>query len=287
MTKHRRIILAAEADLHGGSKGALLNPETKLCTYDKAGRPLEPQPVELNESQSYLWELRQENIKKTLDLAAGDDVMVIVNGDITQGNKHPGLLVSNRIADQIIIAAANLRPWLEHKNVVNLRIAVGTAAHNFLSGTAEVLVWEQFREKYQKKDIKVVYHGEAKYNGLPVDYAHHGPGPGIRNWLKGNIARLYLQSLMLDCVVRHMEPPALVLRAHYHVPTRAFNELDGSCSWLYILPSYSMLDDHATQAAHSPGFITHGMVAFEIVDGELVSQHKFYKEIDVRTKEEL
>lgn len=287
MPKHRRIILAAEADHHGGSKGALLNPETQLSSYDEKGRPLKPQPVILNESQTYLWELRQQNIKKTLDLAGNDEIMVIVNGDITQGNKHPGLLISNRVADQILIAEANMRPWLQHKNVNNLRVAVGTAAHNFLAGTSEVLLWDKFQSEYPKKDIKVVYHGDAVYNGLQVDYAHHGPGPGIRNWLKGNVARLYLQSLMLDCVVRHIEPPGLVLRAHYHVPVRAFNELNGCVGWLYILPSYSMLDDHATQSAQSPGFITHGMVAFEIIDGELVSQHKFYQEIDVRSKEEL
>lgn len=284
--KHRRIILAAEADLHGGSKGALLNPETELIVFDPKGNQTAYHP-ELNESQKYLWDLRTRNIKKTMELAGKDEVMVLQNGDITQGNKYHHLLVSNRIADQVIIAGENLRPWLQHKNVTNVRIGVGTAAHNFLSGTSEILIWEKFTKEYPHVNIGIRYHGNPTYNGLQIDWAHHGPGAGIRDWLRGNVAQLYLKSLMYECMKRQIDPPGLVLRAHVHVPVRAFNELDGNEAWLYILPSYSMLDDHADQSGQSPAFLTHGMVAFEIVDGKIVSEHRYYQDIDVRSKEAL
>ena len=132
-----------------------------------------------------------------------------------------------------------------------------------------------------------MYHGKPAYNGLSVDWAHHGPGSGIRNWLKGNVATLYLKSLMYDCLIRHIDPPGLVLRAHVHVPVCGYNELDGQKAWIYILPSYSMLDDHADQTGQSPAFLTHGMVAFEIIDGKIISENRFYSDIDIRTKEEL
>jgi hypothetical protein len=54
-----------------------------------------------------------------------------------------------------------------------------------------------------------------------------------------------------------------------------------------VTPAFAMLGDHAIQAVRSPSRVVNGMVAFEIIDGEVLQMYDFVRSIDVRTREVL
>jgi hypothetical protein len=286
----KRVILAVASDKHGGHRLGLLNPETVLEYEDRKGNIEEYRP-DLLDFQKYLWEIHQKHVKETQKLAGKSEIIVFDNGDTTAGNKYPHEQVSTRISDQFKIAAWNSRPWLDLKNVKTVRITKGTGAHTFGEGTSEIVLQQILKGWYPRKDIRTVYHGLAKVAGITVDYAHHGPGVGIRNWLAGNIARLYLKSLIQDEIDLGNTPPHLVIRGHFHsyVEEYVVKIFQGERykSQLNVLPSYCGIDDYARQITKSKYILQHGMVCYEIIDGKILDTHPMFETIDIRTREVL
>lgn len=284
----KRRIVAAIADPHAGHKLGLMNPNVELFEEAEDGT-LTPYFPTLTATQTYLWNCYTEDIEKTLSLAGDCEIILIVLGDVTHGNKHKQHLVSNRMADQIIIGAANLRPFVANKNVKKIRIAKGTGAHVFDEGSAEILVANQLKAEFPNKDIAVTYHGEADIGTVLVDYSHHGPFPGSREWLRGNVARYYLQDLMIRSIMAGKNPPRLILRAHYHtlVTERVTIRANGEkyVSDLALMPSYCGMGEYARRATRSMNKITNGLLAWEIENGNLSDPHEFVRSIDIRTKE--
>lgn len=289
--KTKRRILALFADTHGGHKLGLLNPATVLHDEAEDGT-LVPYTPQLTQVQYYLWSLYEQHLEQTFDLAGKSEIVVIHNGDIGQGDKYVEHLVSTRKADQLDIAYYNMKPWLESKNVKTMRLAKGTGAHVFSEGSLTITAARLLQAQYPKKNIKPLYHGLADIDGVEVDYAHHGPYPGNRRWLKGNVARYYLRDLMEDEIASRGRVPDLVVRAHYHeIVTESLTiRSNGNCytSHLIVLPSYCGLGDHAHRATRSTHKVTNGMAAYEIVDGELNPKpYEFTETVDLRTKEVL
>lgn len=210
-----RRILVALSDIHCGNQLGLLNPETVLEREDAEGK-LEQWSPALTRTQEYLWALYQSHIRQVVELAAGDDVVVLVNGDITQGMKYLTLLVSTVPLDQLIIARDCLKPWLAYSNVQVMRLVRGTASHVYGEGSSERVMARWLQDIFPLRDIRSLYHGLVDVGGVVVDYAHHGPGPGIRDWTQGNQLRYYLKSLVATEVKRGREPARLVIRGHYH-----------------------------------------------------------------------
>lgn len=280
-----RTILVCMADGHAGSKYGMMAPDVELFTEDENGNQ-EPWYPSQTASQEYLWEFDQENIRRVQCLANGDPIKIIYDGDVTHGNKYPQSLVSTRLADQILIAVKNLRAWLDVPNVTTFRLAIGTQAHNFQEATAEVLIREQLRALYPDKDIDICFHGRAEIDGAIVDYAHHGPFPGSRDWLRGNVARFYLRDIMYQDMEDDLEPPDLVVRGHYHQYCWEVLKKKKYKSQLVILPSMCMMDDHSLQATRSAHHLTNGVVPFVITDGEISEPvETCMKTSDIRKKE--
>ena len=286
----KRVILAVASDKHGGHELGLLNPETVLEYEDKEGNIKKWTPS-LKPFQEYLWEQHEKHVKETQKLAGRDEIIVFDNGDLTAGNKYPHEQVSTRISDQFDIATYNLYPWLDLKNVKTVRITKGTGAHTFGEGSSEIIVQRRLKERYPKKDIRTIYHGLAKINGVTIDYSHHGPGTGSRNWLKGNEVRYYMKSLIEDEIDLGNTPPDLILRGHFHEYIEEYYvKLFMGKRYkvqMNILPSYCGIDDHARQITKSKYILQHGMVCYEIIDGKIHDTHPFFETIDIRTHEVL
>lgn len=282
----RRIIVGAGSDFHGGSKFGLMNPDVILYAEDRDGNlsPWHPSPTA---AQEYLWELYLSGIERTRALAGDDEIIMIHNGDECHGNTHPQSLVSTRIADQFLIAEANFRPFLALPKVKRARLVAGTGAHNFLEGSSTMIVAQLLAARLPKMDIRPVYHGLLDLDGFTVDYAHHGPHPGSRNWLEGNVARYYLRDLMWSEIRRGRKPPDLVLRGHFHQPVIETLRVDGYTSTLMILPSMCLIDDYTRQATRSASSVTNGITNFEIVDGKLLDIYQYNETLDIRTHEVL
>lgn len=263
-----------------------MNPETEL--YDeKPDGTRKPYRPRMTESQEYLWQNYEADMQRTIEIADGDPLIVLHNGDASHGKKHPDQLVSTRLSDQIIIARDNLRPWYRYRQLRALRVVAGTPAHNEKEGSTEILIAEQLAAMFQAVDTGVLYHGLLNLDGATVDYAHHGPGPGSRSWLRGNVARFYLRDLMMREIMKGQKPPDLVLRAHFHVPVFEYLEVLGYASRLYVSPAECMMSEFAVKVSQSPEEVTTGFTVFEIVGGEVVQDHRFYHSVDVRTKESL
>ena len=279
----QRIILAVLSDTHGGFTLGLMNPNVTLYDETHEGQlvPFTPEPTA---SQDYLWDLYLHHLDMVQELAGERPIIGIHNGDLTQGNRHRTALVSTRSADQIIIAAANLHPLLSLPTLSHMMVVAGTEAHNFGQGGSDILVGEMLKDKHPSKNIDVLYHGLADIGGVSVDYAHHGPYPGSREWLKGNVARYYLQSMMIHAIKHGHKPPDLVIRAHYHTPVIETVRINGYTSTIVVSPSMCMVDDYAHQAAKSPDDVTCGMLVYEIVNDKLLDIHEFTKTFDTRTE---
>lgn len=278
-----RSIVAVIADMHGGAEYALMNPETILKRETKIGQ--EPYTPALTGGQEYLWECYTKDLADLKYMAENDRIIPILNGDLLQGNKHPSMLVSNRISDQVLIGRYNLDPLFKIANVKTARFNIGTAAHNFGEGSGEFLLVEQLKLCYKETNIDIQYHSLLEVDEYKIDCSHHGPYPGSREWLRGNVARLYLKDIMIRAVGNGEKPPDAVLRAHYHNYIKVMEFFGRYESWLFVSPSYSLLGDFTHQAARSPDTLTNGMFALEIVDGKLRQVHEFMRSIDIRSKE--
>lgn len=287
----KRTLIAVISDPHGGHKLGLCNPET-IIEDDSTGEVREYSP-ELNEAQTLLWEVYSKGIQEVEKLAGKDETLLIVSGDVTQGNKYISEQISTRIADQIFIAEYNLHPWLDSKiNIKKVRMAKGTSSHEFGEGSSSLTVARLLRAKYPKVNVRSLYHGLIRTpDGVFIDYAHHGPTPGSRNWLKGNEARYYLRSIMMDEISAGNIPPHIVIRGHYHQYVKEYLSIRTNGteyeSWITIIPSMDMIGDFARQASRSSYRVTNGIVVYELINGRVLNVHFFGHTTDVRTYEEL
>jgi hypothetical protein len=261
-------------------------PDVVLYDEDEMGNPV-PYTPRQTASQKYLWGLYEDYIKRSVEIANGRPILLIHNGDLTQGNRHHEQLVTESISNQVLIAAANLAPWLKIPNVKAIRIVQGTQSHEFMESTAPTLVTKILSDAAPDVDIRQLNHGLLEVGGVSIDYAHHGPGPGGRSWLMGNEVRYYLRDLMMREVLRGAIPPRLVLRAHVHTYVKETVEVGGHEGTLIITSAYCMLGDYARQAVKSPHLIGNGHVVIEIGGGRLIATHKLVNTVDMRTKESL
>lgn len=286
----KRRILVVISDTHGGHTLGLMNPNVVLYEENEDGSLTEYVP-RLTSVQEYLWSLYLSNIKSVVEWADGDEIVLIHNGDLTHGLRFPVQIVSSRMADQVLIAKANLEPWYLLPNLKKVRLTEGTGVHVFGEGSSELIVGMALREKFASVDTKVFSHGLGNIDGLEVDYAHHGPPPGTRAWLSGNEARYYLRSLMMRHIMDGKTPPRLVLRSHYHNYVRETVVIphgdEDIESTLVVTPSYSTINEHAKKSTKSEYKVTNGLVAIEVVDGQLSRVKRYTKTKDVRTKETL
>lgn len=284
----QRAILVVLSDLHGGHRHGLMNPETILEETDEKGNKIKDYHPQMTQVQNYLWEQYIKWIGEVKKIVGKDPLYIAINGDVTAGNKYPQLLVSDRIADQFIIGAANFEP-LYDLGPRAVRIIKGTGAHVFNQGTSEIVISTLMQKMYPKISTEVKDHGLFAVSGIEVDISHHGPPPGSRKWLEGNEARYYLRSAMLEEITAGKTPPRLYYRAHYHQEVEETLIVKGNGnrykSTLIITPSLAYIDNHARQATRSPSRITHGMSVAEIVDGDLLRNIPLSKTIDIRSRE--
>lgn len=276
-----RTIVAALADIHSGCKLSLMNPATELYDEDK-DKTFTPT---LTASQEKLWKIYTEGIHAAFEFAADDGMVLLHNGDLTHGDRFKVELVSDRMADQIEIAEMNLIPWYDYPHLTHVRIIRGTGVHTLGQGSSEILVSNYLSKAFPKVDTSYKIHYLAEIDQVTFDVAHHGPHPGSRDWLRGNVARFYLRDLMYREIRRGNVPPRVILRAHYHQPVHEYLEMNGDASDIYILPSLSMLDEHAQKSSQSADEVTNGITLFEIIDSELASVKRLYTKTDIRQRE--
>lgn len=312
-----RTILYIESDDHGGNIRGLMSPDTKLpddnylndliaemandgrdATYIKAEiDTIIQNPNDYDEYyyspalrryQKFLWALREQNLTKLIDLAQGDPIVYLHLGDITQGNKYASDWVTTRIGDQFLIALANHRPIMQLPNLKLAAYIEGTSSHVFGDGTSGGVVSGQLRAEFPSIEIMTCAHGLIDLDGFVIDAAHHGPGPGSRKWLEGNISSYYLRDRMIKELLRQNAPADLYLRAHFHTWALVFwniaiDDTDHK-SWLALLPSMCGLNAYGRQATKSVDRVTNGALCLELIDNKILDFHRWTKTLDVKNR---
>lgn len=286
---NRRVVVAVVSDTHANHRLGLLNPNTALYDEDEEGNLTAWHPA-LGPTQEALWSWYLEDIARAQALADGCPIILAHLGDIVHGgNGKPREFVSARLADQFEIAFANFGPWMSVANIERIILVKGTAYHELEEGSGALILAKTLRAA--GKEVEVPYHWRAEIGGARFNLSHHGPPPGVRNWLRGNILRLYTQSLMDEALIEGEDPPDVMLRGHYHqyVPETVTRRARGK-TWrtqAVICPSYCLIDDYARKVAKSPERATIGMIAFVIEDGRVSAPYEFMRTTDFTTKEVL
>lgn len=286
-SKHNRLVINFFADIHCGSRLALLPPGTTLYSIGMTGEK-EPWYPSLTPAQEELWHLYSGHIEKVMDFADGDPVCLAVVGDVCQGDKHRDEIVVSDIPNQVTIACKAIEEWLVHPNVTHIRLAAGTDAHEFTESSATRLLAEYLSLKYPKVDISWAYHELLEVDRVTIDFSHHGPGSGKRKYLEMNNASWYLRDIMLRELLKGNKPPDLVIRADKHSfgacgHTIVIGERLVS-SDMIVIPSYQTLTGFARRVTQSAYEVYHGMVAVEVIDGEISRIKPFIKQYDLRRK---
>ena len=236
-----------------------------------------------------MWELYQVGLGEVEAFAAGDPVHLFHVGDLTQGKAYTDHLVTTRMADQIAIATENLAVWFRAGiRLESVRLATGTGSHIFGESSSTVLVAQSLRDRFPAVDVLAVSQGLAAIDGMRIDYAHHGPSAGMREWTEGNQLRYYSKSIAIGDALRRKAPPRLIVRGHFHewswetVRVAKRHQVD-----IILLPSMCGMGEHGRKATGSKNYITNGIVLVEIVDGEMRSVVDLVQELDLRFEEDL
>jgi hypothetical protein len=281
-----RTILALESDDQAGHKLGLCPPGITLFELDREGNE-QPFIPELTDTQIYLWELRKWALDEIVRLADGSPIVFTHNGDATQGLRYPEQLMSDRMCNHILIARENAKSIMTLPKLRAVRYTFGTGNHVFGEGSSEVLIVEFLKAEFPKADVRASYNFLSTIGGAQIDISHHGPTVDSRYWLRGNMARYYLRNLMMKEMKNGKEPPALVVRAHYHDFITEIVRVAQFESRLVITPSMCGMSDYANKSTKSEFEITNGLIAFEISGGIVSKPYEFTKTLDIRTKEEI
>jgi hypothetical protein len=283
----KKTYLTVITDTHGGHILGLMCPDVMCYNEDRDGNLLPYLPT-LNVAQEELFAVYTRLIEKVNSLAGDGEVVLLHLGDITQGTFRPKELVSTRLADHISIAVNSIGHFVDTVSLDRLRavrIVKGTGSHVFGEGSSESLVSMFLKAKYPSLDVRELYHGLADVGGVTVDYSHHGPVTGSREWIRGDDARRYLRDRMLKDILADREPPKLYLRGHVHDYIRETVRLNGFEADIVICPSLTFLDDYARKATRSIHKLTVGGMIFEIQDNKITDFIPVKETLDLRTKE--
>ena len=289
--KAKRRLVVALADMHAGHVLGLLNPETILVRQIDEHGEYEEWCPELTVTQQLMWPMFEGHIDELKGLAGGDEIVVFVVGDPTHGTKYAqGLIADVSRSDQRIIAATNLKPIIGLPNVKVARLFTGTAAHVW-PGSADAKVAWQLQKDYSAKDIESVHHSRTSIDDVLFDTAHHGPHPGSRDWLRGNVALYYLRDRIYRDRRMGKEPSRVYIRGHRHVwvPVPFADRWQGQHTKhdLTVIPSYCGMGAFARKVTQSEPELCNGMCVYEIVGGKLVDIHPFVTYTDLRLEETL
>lgn len=283
--------LLVEGDTHGGNIHGLMNPDIVLYRDNDKG-DIVPYTPAATETQKYLWLFREQCLQKVANIIGKDKLYYIHTGDQTQGDKYVSEWVSTRKSDQIAIAFENTQRIVEvlGDNLSAMRFAKGTVSHEFGEGTSANILQSMYTKAWPDIDIKTVWHGLVEIEGVSIDYAHHGPFPGSRRWLKGNSVRYYIQDRMLSDMAAGRVPPRLMLRGHYHeLIWETVRQKDKDNRFistdLIIVPPQCGIGAFGRQVTRSMFVITNGMILIKLHNRNIVDVIPLTKTVDIRTKE--
>lgn len=205
-----REVWAIVSDLHCGST-------LGLCPAD--GVPLDDGGHYMpSDAQRKLWQCWLDYWADVeLAVGDGDKLVVVLNGDILDGDHHhtAQILSKNLSATQHDAALRALVPALRLEPAA-IHLVRGTEAHVGASAEHEErLARDLGCEKCPETGAYSRWHLQALSSGVLLDFAHHGR-LGQRPWTKSTGPTTLAAQIALAAAKAGARCPDVAIRAHYH-----------------------------------------------------------------------
>jgi hypothetical protein len=194
-------LLVIVSDLHCGSVVGLAPPDFKTHTGNVVG-------FGDNVHQAWLWDRWQTLVKAAGDIAAGDPMTLLINGDATEGVHHrnEAELVAAKIETHIQMTQACLKPLLAFCR--QRLVVAGTECH---TRDMETLLADRIGAIGGKAKDKWLF----EINGCLVDAAHHMTTTG-RAYLEASAMSILMGNARLNYLRTGHRVPQVFCRAHRH-----------------------------------------------------------------------
>jgi len=212
-TPPQGMLIAVVSDLHCGSTVGLATPDP--VTLDDGGTYVP------TDAQRWLWRHWLGYWATVRRLAAGRNLIVILNGDAMDGDHHgTAQIVSRHPGTQfdILLKCLAVPLALRPRHVIVVR---GTESHVGKSGSGE----EALARHLLNTGVPVVpcpdtktaswWHFTGTFGPLLVSATHHGR-IGQRPWTKGNVSSNLAAQIFYEHAARGQRHPDIALRSHYH-----------------------------------------------------------------------
>lgn len=194
------------SDLHANSTVAVCPPEFTLDDGDTHHN---------GDGQRWLWTHWQALYQHAEAAAKQDDLVLVLNGDIAEGDeKHRSRQLITRNRATIIRLAAELIDPLAKLAKATFVIR-GTAAHAGKSGELEEAIANDLEAVGPHKGAHSWYQLPLELDGIRMDIAHKCTGGGLPWTCKTAALRLAAQAVF-EYAQRGERLPHLVIRSHIH-----------------------------------------------------------------------
>lgn len=287
----RRVVVSF-SDTHCGHVLGIAAPGTLLQKHDEKGALYEEEHIQ-TPPQKYLWNLLRKGKDEVKYLAGSDKVHLFFGGDPVNGDaKGWDGNFTNSETNQTAVATDVIDDWVREKWIASVRLASSTARHVFNDKSADYSILRELRRRNKGKDMRLVRHGKSNVGGAIVDFAHHGPlGESIRDWLDGRQMRYYLDDLFYKSLRYETDLPTIVLRGHVHTRSEEWAIKFMGDKRLKMLgctlPSMQLLTDYAEKVTRSEEWVTNGVLAIEVIEGQPNEAFWFTETRDISVREEL
>lgn len=186
-------------DLHAGSTVA---PGVAYTSADGAPRPL-------SRLQERLVDLLDQAWADTQRAAAGCDIVLLLGGDLIDGDRHHGTHQTNgSVNEQIEWAEQLLKPWADI--AAQGYGLLGTDAHVGHNGTDDKTVCG--RLGFPAKQF-----WRLRIGGRLLDWAHHASG-SRKPWLSASGPVSLANKTFYEYLEHDEELPSVIARHHMHYP---------------------------------------------------------------------
>jgi hypothetical protein len=198
--KPRPQLLVVVSDLHCGSSVGLMPPDSEMI----GGNTIN---FGKNLHQAWLWENWQAAQKKVAAIAGDDPLVLLVNGDATEGIHHRSPeVVASLIEHHCAMAAEALRPLSQR--AVETLITKGTECHTH---EIETYLARLIGARDQIAREKWLF----RMNECLIDATHH-IGVTSRAYLEASAMSIAMGNARLNSMRAGHEPAKVFLRAHRH-----------------------------------------------------------------------
>lgn len=188
------------SDMHCGSSVGLAHPESEQASGNVVG-------FGRNHHQAWLWQEWQKQTAKAFSELDGANILLVVNGDATEGVHHrTAELIASSIEEHCGIALKCLQPIADRCAAVI--VTKGTECHTH--GMEDKLASDLKARSFKAQDKWLV-----DIHGCLCDVAHHMM-PSSRKYLEATQLSVTLGNAQLNRVRAGHRVPSVFLRSHRH-----------------------------------------------------------------------